>query len=91
MSVKTSVRNERTNKVMQAAKIHWIKLELAHHYATLGRLELEAYNLHLALTRTCGVLEWNNFHDHVCRVVEHKTKLKIENHKRKFNKNICSY
>lgn len=86
IKIKTSVINDRTNKVMQTAKIHWLKLELAHHYATLGFLELEAYNLHLTLTRAFNKFEWDIFYDHLCTVVEHKTKLKIETHKRKFDK-----
>ena len=86
MQIKTSVMNERTKKVIQAAKIHWIKLELAHHYGTLGRLELEAYNMHLALSKTCSVPEWDNFYNHIYTVIEHKTKQKIETHKRKFDK-----
>lgn len=85
MKVYTSVTNERSKKVLQSARKHWIKLELAHHYATLGRLELEAYNLHLTLTKNCDVNEWNIFHNHMCIVIDHKTKHKVDTLKKKLN------
>ena len=81
--------HEKTKKVLQSAKNHWLKLKLAYHYSTLNRLELEAYNLHLTLTKTCDVNEWNNFHNHMCKVIDHKTKLKTDTLKKKLN-SLCA-
>lgn len=88
MKLYSSVMNDRTKKVIYAAKNHWLKLELSHHYATLGRLELETYNLHLALTKIYDNNEWTEFHNNLCKVIEHKTKSKIEIHKKKLLK-LC--
>ena len=70
--------NYRTKKVIQATKIHWLKLELASPYTNLGYLELETCNLHLSLSQTCDNLELDYFQIHVYNVLEHKVKLKKE-------------
>lgn len=85
----TTIKNDRTEKVLTYAKKYWIKLELEHHYANLQELELKAYYLHIKLTSEFNknniYIYWQHFEANMNEIINHKSDQKSIILERKLN------
>ncbi|SRR6266436_778540 len=89
IDVSTKKKDWIGNKVIQAAKKHWLNLKLKSLYAKRNKLELQLYNLHLKLTKNLSSLEFALFNEKVCHmleVIEHKNLNKLATQSKKLSK-----
>ena len=85
ISVKTSVSNKITEKVIESAKSHWLKLEIKDKHAKIAQLELQNYGLHLKLAKNCtNAIEFDSF----LHKVHTTTEAAIANKKKSTNKKL---
>lgn len=60
IKTKCAVVNSRTEIVTSSSQKLWLKLELKHLYGKLSRIEIEAYELHLSLTKQMHSIDFDN-------------------------------
>lgn len=77
IQIRTSVKNNRTEKMKVMAERLWLKLEIRHHYSSLQNMERCAYELHLRVTKNIrGIndqIRWREFDMFMSEVVYRKT------------------
>ena len=56
-----AVRNSPTQKVIETAEKHWMRLEMDFHYARLSKYEKEAYRLQGKCMENWSNMEWTEF------------------------------
>ena len=64
IKLKCIINNNRTDKVIQQARLLWLKAELQHHYSRLDALQLKIYDLHLKCTKSLDNFEYAEFISH---------------------------
>lgn len=89
ISLKTNYNSRASMKALEFAKDKWLNLEIKSQYSKLHRLELEAYGLHLNLTKNLNAVEyedWIVFLHNMDNVIQHKLEQKINTHNKKLSK-----
>jgi len=87
IKVKTSVFNNVTKKVIHNAKINWLNLEIKSLYAKQTDLELQAYEMHLEITKSLNNYDFMYFQERYLAMldsIECKLTHKVENLNKKF-------
>lgn len=81
IKIKIPVKNQVTDKVLHNAKINWLNLEIKHLYAKQANFELQAYELHLLITKELHNSLFSLFQEKYSSIIEsieykfkHKTK-----------------
>lgn len=81
IKITTSVSNPITKKVIHNAKINWLNLEIKHKYAKQSNLELQAYELHLRISKNLQTYSFMIFEEKyfsIIQKIEYKHEHKFE-------------
>jgi hypothetical protein len=82
-----------SNKVILAAKRHWLNVELKSLYAKRSKLEIQLYDLHLKITKNLDKYEFISFNEKISNmlsVIKYKNNKKQMAQCKKLNQLICS-
>ena len=86
---KINTRTKNTNinysKSVNFAQEKYLKLEIINHYRNRNKLEIQAYLLHLKLSKNLHRSQWDIFQEKMTNVVDHKFESKKNIHMKKFD------
>lgn len=87
--LKSNSKSVASRKAINFAKRKWLDSEIKYQYSKLGKLELEAYDLHLSLSKNLNVIqnkEWIEYLVKIEEVIQHKLVKKVASQKKKLSK-----